>query len=241
MTQDVIAVAEAAFEGGFDEVIAADSHGNAHNIDPDLVPDNVQLVRSWPRPLLTMQGLEDPDVEACVFIGYHAGSDAQGVLAHSFYGAACRALRLNGQPCSEGYLSAALAGEHSLPVILVSGDEATIADARHYAPEAEYLITKRAIGWRSAMALPPHQMSAALKRACRSAFNRPRSAPFVLKAPYRLELEMTTQVAAEMLAYLPNVERTGAYTASITLDRVEAVMRFVSFVMLYTPTGVMPF
>src|SRR6266704_5713983 len=99
MTNDVIAVAETAFAAGYDEVLVADSHGNAHNIDPDLLPDNVRLIRSWPRPLFTMQGVDDKDVEACALVGYHAGATTEGaILAHSFSGAACREVRLNGEP-----------------------------------------------------------------------------------------------------------------------------------------------
>jgi D-amino peptidase len=84
MTGDVTAAIEAAFAAQYDEVIVADGHGNAHNIDPDEMPENVRLVRSWPRPLLQMQGIEDPQIEACAFIGYHAGPSSQNsILAHA--------------------------------------------------------------------------------------------------------------------------------------------------------------
>src|SRR5882724_8918768 len=65
MTQEVAATAEAALAAHYEEVIVADSHGNAHNIDPDGLPDNVWLVRSWPRPLIHMQGVEEAEVDAC--------------------------------------------------------------------------------------------------------------------------------------------------------------------------------
>lgn len=60
MTQEVVVVAEAALANGYDQVIVCDSHGNTHYIEPDLLPDDVWLVRGWPRPLLHMQGVEDP-------------------------------------------------------------------------------------------------------------------------------------------------------------------------------------
>ena len=60
----------------------------------------------------------------------------------------------------------------------------------------------------------------------------------MLRGPLRLELEMTSQVAAEMLAYLPGVERSGSYGVAATFESVTTVMRFVSFAMLYSPTGV---
>lgn len=239
MTEEVVAASEAALAAGYDEVIVTDSHGNAHNIDPDALPDNVWLVRSWPRPLLHMQGVEGAGIKSCAFVGYHAGPTSRdSILAHSYSGAAYRAVRLNGDPCSEGYLNAALAGEFGRPVIFVSGDEQTVEDARRYAPEATKFVSKQSIGWRSQMSLPPGQVRRSLKAAFGDAVVRPLPKPFVLRGPLRLELEMTSQVAAEMLAYLPGVERSGSYGVAATFENVTTVMRFVSFAMLYSPTGV---
>jgi D-amino peptidase len=156
MTQTVVAAAHAALESGYDEVIVADGHGNAHSIEPDLLPENVWLVRSWPRPLLQMQGVEGYDVVACAFVGYHAGpASHEGILSHAFSGMAFRTVRLNGELCSEGYLNAALAGELGKPVVFISGDRSTIEEARGYAPEAVGFVAKVEIGWRSQMSLPP--------------------------------------------------------------------------------------
>ena len=58
MTNEVIAACEAAFENGITEIVVSDSHGNAQNILPDKLPAGVKLVRSWPRPLCMMQGIE---------------------------------------------------------------------------------------------------------------------------------------------------------------------------------------
>jgi D-amino peptidase len=238
MTQEVIAGCEAAFAAGYDEVVVADSHHNAHNIDPDALPDNVRLVRSWPRPLLHMQGVQEPHIDACAFIGLHAGSGSRdSILAHTFHGGAFRSVRMNAEPCSEGYLNAALAGEFGVPVIFVSGDEQTIADARRYAPDAVGFVAKTSIGWRSQMSLPPAQVRRMLKDAMAHALRRSSPRPFVLQGPFRLELEMMSPVAAEMLAYLPGVERIGAWSIIATFGSIEAAMRFVSFAMLYSPTG----
>lgn len=239
MSDEVSAVAQAALTARYDEVIVADGHGNAHSIDPDALPDHVRLMRSWPRPLLQMQGVEDPEVKACAFIGYHAGpTTPNGLLAHSYSGAAFRSLRLNGESCSEGYLNAALAGEFGKAVVLVSGDEHTIEDARRYAPEAVGFVSKHAIGYRSQIALPPRQVRGLLAEAAAEALKRPLPKPFIVRGPYVLELEMTTQLAAEMLAYLPHAERRSAFTIAMTFDRIADLMRFVSFAMFYSPTGV---
>lgn len=239
MTEEVVAVADVALSTHYDEILVSDSHGNAHNIDPDALPDNVRLIRSWPRPLLHMQGIDDGAVDACVFIGYHSASrQPDSILAHTYSGAAFRAIRLNGEICSEGYLNAALAGEYGKPVIFVSGDEQTTHDVRRYAPEATVFVSKQSLGWRCQMSLPPRQVRGMLRQEFANALGRPLPKAFLIQGPFNLELEMTTQVAAEMLSYLPGVERSNAMSVTVTFDRLERVMRFVSFAMLYSPTGV---
>jgi D-amino peptidase len=238
MTAEVVAAAEAAFAAGYDEILVADSHGNAHNVDPDKLPDNVRLIRSWPRPLLQMQGIEDPAVEGCFFVGYHDGSVAEGgLLAHSYHGGVYRNLKLNGVDCSEGYLNAALAGEFGKPVMFICGDAQTVADSRRYAPQAETLETKSAIGWRASSSLPPKQVCRLISDAATRALAK-KAAPFIVEGPYELELEFTTQLTAEMMSYLPSVQRRGAYSIASSFARIEQAMRFVSFAMLYSPTGV---
>jgi D-amino peptidase len=238
MTNEVVAVCEAALESGFESVIVADSHHNAHNIDPESLPDRVWLIRSWPRPLIHMQGADEPGVCAVAFIGYHGGStDSKALMAHSFHGGAFREVRLNGNVCSEGYLNAAFAGEIGKPVVLVSGDGATIEDARSYAPLAIGHVTKKTIGWQCQMSLAPRHATSALKEAASKAFRIDSGQPFSIAGPYELELEMTRQTTAEMLAYLPYVRRLGAYSIAVEFKSIGDALRFISFAMLYTPTG----
>ena len=242
MTAELNAVAEAAFDAGYDEVIAADGHGNGHNIDPDMLINNVQLVRSWPRPLMQMQMIDDCDVDACAFVGYHSpAGTSDSILAHSFSGASLRSVRLNGEIASEGYVNAAVAGAIGKPVVFVSGDSQALDDARRYAPDAVLHATKRSFGFRSAMSLPPEQTCQALKEAAARAFKQPLGRPFTLQAPFRVELEMTTQVAAEVLNFLPWLERTDAYTVKAEFASMAEVTAFIGFAIIYTPNGQTPF
>jgi len=239
MTAEVSAAAEAALEAGYDEILVADGHGNAQNILPDALPERTRLIRSWPRPLLQMQGVEDPGVEACFFIGNHAGAtDPKGLLAHTYHGGAIRALRLNGEPASEGYFNAALAGAMGKPVLLVTGDDAAVEDARRYAPRAQLCAVKEAVGWRAQSALRPADACDAIRDAAARALRHAGSAaPFRLTLPVELELEMTTALAAEMLGYLPWLERHGAHAVKASFERLEDAMRVVSFAIMYNPAG----
>src|SRR6478736_6272315 len=83
MTEEVKAATEAAFEAGATEVVISDSHGNGENLLIDKLPKNVTIVRSWPRPLMMMQGI-DETFDGVIFIGYHTSTtNMAGVRAHT--------------------------------------------------------------------------------------------------------------------------------------------------------------
>src|SRR5205085_61924 len=79
------------------KVVVADSHGQAHNLLLDRLRPEIQVVRSHPRPLSMMQGVEVGSYEGCFLVGYHAGAtNPGGILAHTFRSASLREVRLNG-------------------------------------------------------------------------------------------------------------------------------------------------
>jgi D-amino peptidase len=73
MTQEVNAAIQGAIDGGATEIVVSDSHGNGQNLLIEKLPRGILLVRSWPRPLGMMQGI-DSTFAGAVFIGYHSGT-----------------------------------------------------------------------------------------------------------------------------------------------------------------------
>ena len=53
MTNEVNTAIEAAKEMGATEILVSDSHGNGENLLIEELPDDIQLIRSWPRPLMS--------------------------------------------------------------------------------------------------------------------------------------------------------------------------------------------
>ena len=83
LTEEVNAAIRAARAAGATEILVSDSHGNGENILLDRLPTDVLLVRSWPRPLMMMEGI-DETFDAVLFIGYHASTtNPTGVRAHT--------------------------------------------------------------------------------------------------------------------------------------------------------------
>ncbi|MGH7480895.1 MAG: M55 family metallopeptidase, partial [Longimicrobiales bacterium] len=83
MTAEVLAAIEAARSAGATEILVADAHGNGQNLLIERLPNDIEIVRSWPRPLMMMQGI-DSTFDAAIFLGYHASTtNPEGVRAHT--------------------------------------------------------------------------------------------------------------------------------------------------------------
>lgn len=236
MTAEVAAACEAAYEAGAEDVVVSDSHGNAQNILVDRLPKEVLLVRSWPRPLMMMQGIEAGPFSGVLLIGYHTGaSDAHGCLAHTLT-SLVQELRLNGSPMSETGISAATAGHFGVPIIMASGDDAYVAHVRELLGDIECATTKWCQGFVSTKTLTPEASALRIREAVRKAVERrDQFKPFRLDAPIELEIEFNNRLVAEVLSYLSVVERLGAHTIRfIGADMVE-VSKFLSVATIVKP------
>jgi len=169
MTQEVNAAIEAAFEAGATEIVVSDSHGNGQNLLIEKLPRNVLLVRSWPRPLMMMQGIDETFAGA-IFIGYHTGTtNPQGVRAHTLSSARLADVQLQGVSVSEAGINAAIAGHFNVPVIMVSGDDAVVKETTALLGDVEGAVVKWSSGFHSATTLmPEHSLARASRKPWRA-------------------------------------------------------------------------
>jgi D-amino peptidase len=150
MTQEVNAAIAGAFDAGATEVLVSDSHGDAQNIDVEVLDKRVQLVRSWPRPLLMVQGI-DPSFDALVLVGYYASQEQfPAVLAHNITSQRIMGIKFNGTTMPDAGLAAAIAGEFGVPTVFVSGDQAVGQEMKRLVGRIETVAVKQAIGFYAA-------------------------------------------------------------------------------------------
>lgn len=230
-TGEVIAVCEAAFAQGIDEVVVSDSHGNGQSLLIDKLPDKVQLIRSWPRPLCMMEGVEVGDYVGAMLIGYHSGaSDMHGVLAHTMHGGAIKEIRLNGAAASETVISAATAAHFGVPVIMVSGCDAYIDHAKTVLPDAAGVVTKWTSSITCARMIKPSLVQQTLGETATSVLGRLqdfKAQP--LAGPIKTEVVCLSRRGAELMAYLPMVERVDAHTICFMGKDMVEVSKFLQF------------
>ncbi len=236
MTEEVLAVIQGAQQAGATEILVSDSHGNGQNLLVERIPSDVRLVRSWPRPLMMMEGISER-FDAVIFLGYHAGTaNPSGVRAHTLSSARLTSVRINGAEVSEAVINAAIAGHFGVPVVLVTGDDVTVKETKAPLGAIEGAVVKEAISFHSALTLPPEAARELIREKTRSAMQRLGSfTPYRIEGPLQLELAFKHPRPAEVLALLPYVERADSHRIRITCADIIECSRFLQFVLTYEP------
>jgi len=236
MTNEVLAAIEGARAAGATEILVSDSHGNGENLLIERFPKDVQIVRSWPRPLAMMEGI-DASFDAVLFVGYHASTtNPQGVRAHTMSSATLADVRLNGVSVLEAGLNAAIAGHFHVPVAMISGDDAAVKEAQALLGPIEGAVVKWSAGFHSARTLTPEASCDRIRAAAKASLGRLASMKvYEVKAPVTLDLRFKNYRPSEVLSYLPIVERTDAHAIRFRGKDMLETIRFLEFVENYEP------
>ena len=236
MTREALAAVTAAKAAGATEVIVADSHGNGQNLLIEQFPADVRVIRSWPRRLGMMAGV-DEQVDAAIFIGYHAGTNnTAGVRAHTFSSANLTRVALNGVNVTEGSWNAAIAGHYNVPVVMMSGDDAAIAEVRKAVGNVEAAETKRSLGFHSANTITPQASTELIAQRVRAGLGRlSEFKPLKTSGPVVVEVSFKNYLPAEILAYLPIFERTDAHSIRFRAKDMAEASMIMNFIGEYRP------
>ncbi len=236
MTQEVNAAIDAAFAGGATEIVVADSHGNGENLLIEKLPKNITLVRSWPRPLGMMQGIDETFAGA-IFIGYHASTtNPEGVRAHTLSSANLADVGLNGVSVPEGGINAMVAGHFNVPVIMVSGDDAAVKEVTALLGDIEGAVVKWNYGFHSARTIMPEASYDLIREKVKKAMGRIGTfKPYRISTPIQLDVRFKSYRPAEVLSYLSTVKRTDAHSIRFEGKDAVEVSKFLQFLTHYEP------
>ena len=236
MTKEALAAVIAAKEAGATEIVVADAHGNGENLLIEQFPPDVKIVRSWPRKLQMMAGI-DQTFDAAIYIGYHASTtNPTGVRAHTFSSATLARVALNGVDMTEGAWNAAVAGHFNVPVVMVSGDDAAIAEIRKVIGNIEGAETKKSLGFHSALTITPQAALVEIGQKVKAGLARRASLP-----PYKpqgalvVDVTFKNYLPAEVLAYLPMFERTSAHAVRFRPQNMAEAASVMEFIEEYRP------
>lgn len=223
MTGDANAAVEGLVQAGASFVLVNDSHGPMRNLlIEDLHPAAHLISGSGDaKEYCQLEGADSRSFDAAVFIGYHAMARTPGAIhPHTIAGAAVAELRINGRPHGETGLNAAVLGSLGIPVVLVTGDSTTCAEARAFlGDQIETVAVKEACGRNAAICRPPSatrpEITQAAARALRRATEIP---PYRPQRPWQLEVDFLTIQQCDRASRVAGVERTGPVTIAIPGD-----------------------
>jgi len=213
MTAEVNAAIDAAKAAGATEILVADSHGNGQNLLIEKLPKDVKLIRSWPRPLGMMEGI-DSSFDGVIFTGYHSSTDnLKGVRAHTFSSARLTSVKINGKVMSEGSWNAAVAGEFGVPVIMIAGDDAAVNEVKALIGNAEGAIVKESISFHSAKSLHPDAAYDLIaEKTSYAVKNIKKYKPYKIKGPLTVSVSFKHYQPSQILSYLKMFKRTDSHT-----------------------------
>jgi D-amino peptidase len=234
MTAEANAAIDGARDAGATHILVNDSHGSHRNLLIEELHAPAELISNNIKPMGMMAGL-DASYAAAIFIGYHAkASSAEGVLAHTGNSTTIADLRINDRSVGEGGMNIHAAGTLGVPVVLISGDQAAIAEVRELMPNIEGVQVKEAIGTAAARSLRPEEAARLIREGtARAIRRRGEIKPAPASLPVRFEVSFTEPSLALMAEQIPTVERTGPHTIAFVADDYLKGYRFVRVLYKY--------
>ena len=222
MMSDVNAAVAGFVEAGATEVVVNEAHADKRNLLLDDLDVRAQAIVGAHKRLGMMEGVAEAD--AAAFVGYHAGAGRQGVLAHTYLASTVVEVRVNGEAASEGRMNAMLAAELGVPVVLVTGDDLTCADAAAWAAHAERVTVKQCVDRYTAKCFPPSRTAKLISEGAARGLAALTPVPKPV-GPFCYEIFFDVAQPVAACSAIPCVEESGERSVSFTLPTMLAAIR----------------
>ena len=202
MAEEINACVAGCFDAGALRVIVRDGHGSGVNFDPTLVDPRAELIQG------RTPGVRFPEIDGAaglILLGYHAmAGTIAAVLEHTYNSKSIQNRWLNGRKAGEIGIDAAIAAEHGVSVILVTGDDKACREAEEWIPGVSTCVVKHGYDTQGARLIAPSAARAAVRQSAAGAIkNRDRVKPVSVDYPAVLRIEYIERQAP------PNAEALG--------------------------------
>jgi D-amino peptidase len=217
-TGEINAAVRGAKAAGAKEIVVMDCHGADGDymfnslLADELDPDCEFVVQSeWTEYTAFLEA----GCDAALFVGMHAkAGTADGVLSHTVSSEAWQSLKFNGTPVGETGINAALCGHWNCPVLLVTGDRATCAEARELlGGRLTTVEVKVGLGRFSARMKTPRRARELIEDGAKRALKDLRAVqPYNPGNPCEIEIQFTTADRLDEYRNRRGVEQLDALT-----------------------------
>jgi D-amino peptidase len=214
-TEEINAAVRGARAAGATRVVVVDCHGaggpwSFNSLVPELLDPGCEWVAHHPWSRYTE--LLEEGCDACLLVGMHARAGVpDGVMCHTVSSTRWRELRFNGVPVGEIGINAALCGHYGVPVLLVTGDEATCREGRELlGPGLTTVAVKKGLSRYSARQIPPARARAMIEEGARQALSDLSAVkPYAPGQPSEIRFELASVDYAAQYRGRPGVQIAG--------------------------------
>jgi D-amino peptidase len=234
-TKITLVAADELNKNGFDNIVIADSHGPMVNLLVEDLPEYVEIVRGFPRPLSMVSGIEG--CKTALFLGYHAKfGTAKSTFDHTYSSASINLVEVNGVAASEFLLNAYVAGELGVPVALVAGEAQLLEDdVRKNAPWAETVALKTSLSRLSAKSASMVSIEKELREAVRRAVATQKKGKLellVAKKPVKMGITFLASQYADAAELLPSIRRIDGLRVEYTAKGMAEAYKTLELLVL---------
>jgi D-amino peptidase len=188
---DIAAVVRGLKDGGATEIVVLDGHGSQAVI-PHLMEPGAKYITGRPRPGAgNLTGL-DSSFAGMVMVGFHAMMGTpDGVLNHTQSSITENRYWYNGVECGELAQNALIAGYYGVPLIMVTGDDATCREARKFFGNNIITVSvKKGLSREAAILYPFEETRKALYEGAKRAVSIISSIkPYLINTPIKVKVQ----------------------------------------------------
>lgn len=230
MTKEVSAACNGINMIGSNYILVKDAHASARNILPDMLPENVNIMRGWTGdPLSMMSGLNS-DFDACIFIGYHSGATKPvNPLSHTKNGRAYDYIKINDEFASEFVINTYTASYYNVPVVFISGDEMICEEAKKLNPNINTIAVSKGIG-ASSISIHPELALKNIQLSVKESLSDNLS-KYIVKLPdnFKLEIKYKSHKDAYKASFYPGITLKDSQTILFEANDYFEVLRMILF------------
>jgi D-amino peptidase len=199
LTNDLNACIEGLLSTGDHEIVIYDEHTDGRNVDLMNLPDGASVICGKP-PYRPDWGGIDFSYDAMIMVGFHARSGAEGALLPHSYSRKNLNIRLNGTTVGEIGMEAAIAGDFDVPLWLVTGDSAGMAEAEQIVPNVKTVTAKEAMGEFAARCLAPKLTAELIYESAKKIVQSPPDVkPLKFESPVEMQIDLAKSDYTEKL------------------------------------------
>lgn len=221
LTWDVNACVAGCVEGGAERVVVRDAHGGGYHLIWEELDPRADYIQG--RSLQErMPGIDGFD--GLILLGYHAmAGTPQAILEHTMSSKAWQNCWMNGRKTGEIGLDAAIAGDHGVPTIMVSGDDKVCEEARTFLPGVVTVCVKQGLDCQGGVLLPKERAHQRIREGAAQAVRQCRNLPpYRVEHPVTLRLELVSRGVVPV--HRPHVKVVDGRTYEVTAPTVEEAL-----------------